>query len=113
MCSSDLLLELDRNCYEEDLVDICENILIFPLFGGQPLTVVLFHCEFLNLLFEPFINFFSLRFPVWPWNFPATKPFVGSRGPDPGSEVKVCQKTPILLALSAVTCLRMPKSHLK
>ena len=38
---------------------------------------------------------------------------VGSRGPDPGSEVKVFQQTPILLALSVVTCLRRPKSHLK
>ena len=38
---------------------------------------------------------------------------VGSRGPDPGLEVKVCQKTPILLALSEVTYLRRPKSHPK
>ena len=28
---------------------------------------------------------------------------VGSRGPNPGSVCKVCQKTPILLALSVVT----------
>ena len=42
----------------------------FPLFGGQPLTAVFFHCEFLNLPFEPFINFFYLRFLVWPWNYP-------------------------------------------
>ena len=38
---------------------------------------------------------------------------VDSRGPDPGLEVKVCQQTPILLALSAVTYLRRPKSHPK
>ena len=43
----------------------------------------------------------------------AMEPFFGSRGPDPGSEVKACQQTPILLALLIVTCLRRPKSHLK
>ena len=40
-------------------------------------------------------------------------PLALSRGADPGSEVKVCQQTPMPLALSAVTCLRKPKSHPK
>ena len=44
---------------------------------------------------------------------PTTKPSVGSRGPDPGSEVKFFQQTPILLALSTVTCLHRSKSHSK
>ena len=39
--------------------------------------------------------------------------FVGFRDPNPGLHVKVCQQTPILLALSEVTCLRRPKSHPK
>ena len=69
------------------------------------------------------LSFFLLKFPILCWHYPislskcslvpATKPFVGLRGPDPGSEVKVCQQTPILLALSGVTCLRRSKSHLK
>ena len=42
-----------------------------------------------------------------------TIPGVGSRGPDLGSEVKVFQQTPILLALSVVTYLRRSKSHPK
>ena len=39
--------------------------------------------------------------------------FVGLRGPDPGSEINVCQQTPILLALSVVTYLCRSKSHPK
>ena len=42
-----------------------------------------------------------------------TEPFFGSRSTVLGSEVKVFQQTPIILALSAVTCLRRSKSHLK
>ena len=38
---------------------------------------------------------------------------VGFRGPEPGSHIKVCQQTPILLALLAVTCLHRSKSYLK
>ena len=59
--------------------------------------------KLLNLLFKPVINFIFLRLPVRPWNYPislkmllvlAKEPFVGSRGPDPGSEVQGLPKNP-------------------
>ena len=78
--------------------------------------------EFLNLASKIFIGLSLLRFLIRSWHYSislkilpvlATEPFVGSRGLDLGSEVKVSQQTPKLLALSAMTCLRRPMSHLK
>lgn len=37
----------------------------------------------------------------------------GLRGLDPDSELRLTKKTLLLLALSIVTCLRKPQSHLK
>lgn len=96
----DPLIQLNREGTEEDLKYLCLQVSIQPLLFHHSRVHVFLHRKFVDISIQPVFNLLPSWIPVMrhhtsrdAYPVPATEPFVGLMGPNPGSAL-ISQENP-------------------